>query len=46
MFPWNQFSGSQKRKRKKHDEEIIQSQQGSLDKFFIKKTREKSSYGT
>ncbi|PRQ53018.1 hypothetical protein RchiOBHm_Chr2g0161851 [Rosa chinensis] len=36
MFPRKQLSGSQKRKRKKREEEIIQSQRGSLDKYFVK----------
>ncbi|KAM5548422.1 zinc finger MYM-type protein 1 [Rosa sericea] len=40
MFPRKQLSGSQKRKRKKREEEIIQSQQGSLDRYFVKETNE------
>ncbi|PRQ41931.1 putative HAT dimerization domain-containing protein [Rosa chinensis] len=40
MFPRKQLSGSQKRKRKKREEEIIQSQRGSLDKYFVKETNE------
>ncbi|XP_062006039.1 uncharacterized protein LOC133723237 [Rosa rugosa] len=40
MFPRKQLSGSQKRKRKKREEEIIQSQRGSLDRYFVKETNE------
>ncbi|PRQ31335.1 putative HAT dimerization domain-containing protein [Rosa chinensis] len=40
MFPRKQISGSQKRKRKKREEEIIQSQRGSLDRYFVKETNE------
>lgn len=38
MFPRKQLSGSQKIKKKKQAEKSIQSQRGSLDKFFVKKT--------
>ncbi|XP_024183768.1 uncharacterized protein LOC112188791 [Rosa chinensis] len=37
MFPKKYASGSEKRKRKKQQEDFISSQRGSLDKFFKKR---------
>ncbi|XP_065860680.1 uncharacterized protein [Euphorbia lathyris] len=37
MLPKKHLSGSEKRKRKKRDEELLKSQQGALDKFVFKK---------
>ena len=37
MVPQKQESGYQKRKRKKQVEEFVQTQRGSLDKYFVKK---------
>lgn len=38
MFPRSQPSGAQNRKRKKKEEALVNSLQGSLNKYFSKKT--------
>lgn len=43
MAPKKYMSGSEKRKRKKKAEEFVQSQAGSLDKFFGSKKQKESS---
>jgi hypothetical protein len=35
MLPKKQLSGSQKRKKRKHDDQSVESQRGSLHKFFV-----------
>lgn len=43
MAPKKYMSGSEKRKRKKKADELVQSQAGSLDKFFGSKKQKESS---
>ena len=35
MLPKKQLSGAQKRKKRKHDDQLAESQRGALHKFFV-----------
>ena len=35
MMPKKQLSGAQKRKKRKHDDQLAESQRGALHKFFV-----------
>jgi hypothetical protein len=35
MLPKKSLSGYQKRKKRKHEDQLVESQKGALDKFFV-----------